>query len=226
MLEVISGLPREELFSASQQRLHDTAVGVLAIIGQRAVRVFLRPDPYRRFLSCLVYLPRDRYTTSTRLTMAAILQRTLGGTSVDYTASVSESRLALVHFTVHTETDAVGFGDVDVDALQDELSEAVRTWDDRLLATEGADPLAISSALPGIPVEYKAIAEPARAVADLTNIAQLTEPGAFEVRLYPGPNGEDRRFTFYLAGEPATCRPCCPCFSNWAPRCSTSVPPN
>ena len=35
MLEVISALPREELFSGTQQQLHDTAVGVLAVAGRR-----------------------------------------------------------------------------------------------------------------------------------------------------------------------------------------------
>ena len=75
MLEVISGLPREELFSASEQTLHDTAVGVLAMAGRRAVRLFLRPDPYRRFISALVYLPRDRYTTESRLAMAEVLRQ-------------------------------------------------------------------------------------------------------------------------------------------------------
>ena len=135
MLEVISGLPREELFSASEQTLHDTAVGVLAMAGRRAVRLFLRPDPYRRFISALVYLPRDRYTTESRLAMAEVLQRRLGGRSVEDTARVSESTLALVQFTVHTARDAVGFDDdIDVAALQDELTEVVRTWDDRLLA--------------------------------------------------------------------------------------------
>ncbi|MFC4948910.1 NAD-glutamate dehydrogenase [Pseudonocardia sp. GCM10023141] len=206
MLEVISGLPREELFSASAQRLHDTAVGVLAVAGRRGVRLFLRPDPYRRFLSCLVYLPRDRYTTSSRLAMADLLQRRLGGTSVDHTASVSESRLALVHFTVHTGTDAVGFAGVDVAALQDELTEAVRTWDDRLLSEP--DGPTVAGSLAGVPEAYKAVATPAQAVEDLRHIAALGGPGAFAVRLYPatgeGSGPDERRFTLYLGGSPAT----------------------
>ena len=56
-------MPREELFSATEEQLHDTAVGVLAVAGRGAVRVFLRPGPVPRFTSCLVYVPRDRYTT-------------------------------------------------------------------------------------------------------------------------------------------------------------------
>jgi glutamate dehydrogenase len=206
MLEVISGLPREELFSASEQRLHDTAVGVLAVGGTRAVRLFLRPDPYRRFLSCLVYLPRDRYTTSSRLAMADVLQRRLGGRSVDYTARVSESRHALVHFTVHTDADAVGYAGVDVSSLQDELTAAVRTWDDRLLAAPGAAD--VTALLPGVPEEYKAVVEPGQAVVDLQRIAALGEAGDFSVRLHPlgssQEGAEDRRFTLYLAGAPAT----------------------
>ncbi|MEJ3655394.1 NAD-glutamate dehydrogenase [Actinomycetes bacterium KLBMP 9759] len=203
MLEVISGLPREELFSATGQRLHDTAVGVLAVAGRRAVRLFMRPDPYKRFISCLVYLPRDRYTTSSRLAMADLLQSRLGGWSVDHTARVSESRLALVHFTVHTEKDAAGFGDVDVIALQDELTEAVRTWDDRLLSAPGGAEAAAQ--VPRIPETYKAAVGPNKAAEDLARIAELREPGDFRVRLSATGEGEkDLRFAFYLAGGPAT----------------------
>jgi glutamate dehydrogenase len=203
MLEVISGLPREELFGASAERLHDTAVGVLAVAGRRAVRLFLRPDPYRRFISCLVYLPRDRYTTASRLRMAELLQTRLGGRSVDHTARVSESRLALVHFTVHADADAPGFGDVDVVALQDELTEAVRTWDDRLLSQEGA--AEVASLLPGVPEPYKAAVAPQHAVEDLRRIAALAGPGAFDTRMYVADvGGGEPRFTLYLAGAPAS----------------------
>ena len=36
---------------------------------RRQVRMFVRRDPYGRYLSCLVYLPRDRYTTAVRQRM-------------------------------------------------------------------------------------------------------------------------------------------------------------
>ena len=202
MLEVISALPREELFGASEERLHDTAVGVLGAAGTRAVRLFLRPDPYRRFLSCLVYLPRDRYTTSSRLAMAELLRTRLGGESVEYSARVTEGQLAQVLFTVATAPDAVGYAGVDVAGLQDELTEAVRTWDDRLLSEPGGAALAVH--LPGVPEAYKAVAGPEQAVADLTHVAALSGPIDFTVRLCPATGAADRRFTLYLASTPAT----------------------
>jgi glutamate dehydrogenase len=207
MLEVISGLPREELFAVGEQQLHDTAVGVLAVAGRRAVRLFLRPDPYRRFISCLVYVPRDRYSTDSRIRMAEVLQRRLGGRHVEFTVRLSESSLAMVHFTVVTEPDAVGFdgvdGGVDVPELQDELTEAVRTWDDRLLSQP--DTAGVAALLPGVPEPYKAAVAPQHAVEDLRRIVALSGAGAFDTRMYVADveNGEPR-FTLYLAGAPVS----------------------
>jgi glutamate dehydrogenase len=203
MLEVISGLPRQELFGASAERLHDTAVGVLAMAGRRAVRLFLRPDPYHRFISCLVYVPRDRYTTDARIRMSELLQRRLGGRSAEFTVRLSESSLAMVHFTVMTDADAPGFGDVDVAGLQDELTEAVRTWEDRLLSQP--DAAGVAGLLPGVPESYKAAVAPQHAVEDLRRIAALAGPGEFDTRMYIADDEQrEPRFTFYLAGAPAT----------------------
>jgi len=210
MLEVISGLPREELFSADEERLHETATGVLAITGRRVVRLFLRRDPYRRFISALVYLPRDHYTTSSRLAMAQLLRHRLGGHGVDYTARVSEWSLALVHFTVQTAPTASGFdryfGAQEVSAtaiLQDELTASIQTWDDRFLA-EPACNGAVTALLAGVPESYKAAVSPKHAVEDLRRVAALGAAGAFDVRLYPGSSPTERRLTLYLAGARAS----------------------
>ena len=202
MLEVISALPREELFSATEQQLHDTAVGVLAVAGRRAVRVFLRPDPYRRFVSCLVYVPRDRYTTSSRMAIADVLQERLGGSTVDFTVRVTESALALVHFTVRTDPGAPELPPVDIDELQDELAKAIRTWDDRLLSLPGSRD--VTALLAGVPEAYKAGVAPAQALIDLRHVAGLSGPGDFGLRLYAPSSGPEQRLTLYLAGAPAT----------------------
>ncbi len=206
MLEVISALPMEELFATSEQALHDIAVRVLAVPESRAVRVFLRPDPYRRFVSCLVYLPRDRYTTSARLAMAEVLRARLGGGVVDYTVRVTEASLALVHFIVHLgfAGRASGAALPDIAALRNELTDAVRTWDDRLAAELGG--VAGAALLSGIPESYKAEVTPAHAVEDLRRLLAL-ERGRFDVRLYAAPGATDdneRRFTLYLADAPVT----------------------
>nr|WP_255426382.1 NAD-glutamate dehydrogenase [Pseudonocardia sp. C8] len=204
MLEVFSVLPRSELFSSSEQRLHDTGVGVLEASARRSVRLFVHADPYRRFLSCLVYLPRDRYTTATRLRVTEILRTRLGGTDTTYTAQVGDAELAMLHLTISTDPAAEPVA-YDLAALQDEVAEATRSWDDRLVAALGDAGPAARPMLAGIPESYKAGVVPERAVEDLRRLMALggEAAGPFDLRLYRTVEGEIR-FALYLGDSPAT----------------------
>ena len=113
LLELLENYPRDELFQISVDELLPIVLAVLALQERRQTRLFLRRDVYGRFMSCLVYLPRDRYTTKVRLEIARILREAFGGDTVDYTARVTESVLARLHFVVRV---AHGGELADVDA--------------------------------------------------------------------------------------------------------------
>ena len=100
LLEMLETYPRDELFQTSADELYDIATAVLHLQERRKSQLFLRHDEYGRFVSCLIYIPRDRYTTAVRLRMEAILRGAFHGASVDYTTRVSESVLARLHFVV------------------------------------------------------------------------------------------------------------------------------
>ena len=63
----------------------------------RVARLFVRRDTFGRFVSCLVYLPLDRYNTAVRHRIEEILRDAFGGARVDFAARVSESVLARLH---------------------------------------------------------------------------------------------------------------------------------
>src|SRR5690606_37705368 len=63
LMDVLETYPRDELFHTPVEELAETAMQVLHTRDRRQVRLFIRPDTYGRYYSCLVYLPRDRYTT-------------------------------------------------------------------------------------------------------------------------------------------------------------------
>ena len=181
MLEVISGLPREELFSATGATARDRGRGARRR-RRHAVRLFLRPDPFRRILSCLVYLP----ATSTRPRPGSRWRICCGGASAAprwRTPRGSRSRgWRSCTSRCRARADAVGYAGVDVAGLQDELTEVVRTWEDRLLSWPGGG--ALAAQLAGVPEAYKAITPAARAVVDLPRCAGMS--GArriFAVRL-------------------------------------------
>ena len=64
LLDILETYPRDELFQTSVDELCPSSIGVLRLQERRQLRLFLRRDAYGRYISCLVYLPRDRYTTA------------------------------------------------------------------------------------------------------------------------------------------------------------------
>ena len=67
LLDIIQTIPRSELFALSAKELLDMAMAVVDLGSRRRTLLFMRADQLAHFVSCLVYLPRDRYTTAVRL---------------------------------------------------------------------------------------------------------------------------------------------------------------
>ncbi len=138
LMDVLETYPRDELFQTPVDELVPITEAVLHTRDRRQVRLFVRQDAYARFYSCLVYLPRDRYTTGVRERIASILRTQLGGESVEYTARVSESMLARLHFVVRPPRGHL-VEDYDHEDLERRLVEAARSWRDDLVAAIGAE---------------------------------------------------------------------------------------
>jgi glutamate dehydrogenase len=219
MLEVIQNYPRPELFSTNEQSLYDTATGVLALADRRRLRLFLRQDPYGRFYSCLVYLPRDRYTTTSRLAMQEVLLAELHGNNMEYSTRVGETDLARVHFMVHTDPN----DQIDPQPLhiQQLLADAVRSWDDLMIDAVVAERRALPPGTPGspetaseqglryaaaFPEAYKEDFDAEVGLVDLRVLQGLRGSGDVAVSFYlpEGAEPGERRFKLYLAGERVT----------------------
>ena len=116
LLAVLENYPRDELFQASVDELYTTAMGILHLEERRRVRVFVRNDPYGRFVSCIVYVPRDRYTTELRLKITDVLRQAFRATGDEYQVLVTESVLARLHVVLRTVPGFVS--DVDLEQLE------------------------------------------------------------------------------------------------------------
>ncbi|MGH3798828.1 MAG: NAD-glutamate dehydrogenase, partial [Pseudonocardiaceae bacterium] len=215
MLEVLQTYPRGELFATDPDSLYQTVTGVLSLAQRHTLRLFCRRDPYGRFFSCLVYLPRDRYTTTARLAMQEVLMRDLHGTGLEYSAQIGESVHARVHFTVHTNPDDSAVpGTPDVGAITERLEYAILTWDDRLLdaahtaaAASGAATVELAQRyLTALPQAYKEDFDTATALADIGRLEALAAPGGLDLCFDSADAAEpgERRFTLYLAGQRIT----------------------
>jgi len=207
LVQVMENYPRDEMFQTDPDDLLDTALAVLHLQERRKTRLFLRPDVYGRFVSALVYLPRDRYSTSVRLKMEGILRRAFGADTVDYTTRISESVLARLHFVVRMPQ-GEAIPDVDTAALEREIVDATRTWGEDLVEALRADVGEEAGArLVGVygrafPEAYKEDVTPAVAVTDLRRIEMLETDDAIEVGLHEvaGCAPGERRLKLYRRG--------------------------
>ena len=179
--EVLDFYPREELFMTSVADLASITAGVHVLRERRQTRLFLRKDVYGRYVSCLVYLPRDRYTTKVRLRAQEILQRAFGGASqVDYSVQVGESPVARLHLVVRAERGRQ-LPDADAAALERAVAATVRSWDDDVLDAAAAafGPQRARELLTqigaAIPETYKTDVPPSAAVTDFARILELRE---------------------------------------------------
>ncbi|MBU3750760.1 MAG: NAD-glutamate dehydrogenase, partial [Mycobacterium sp.] len=213
VLDIVQTIPRPELFAMTAEEIFDTAGAVIDLGSQRRALLFLRADRLEHFVSCLVYLPRDRYTTAVRLSMQDILVREFGGASIDYAARVTESPWAVVHFTVLLPEAPAGrsidTSDSNRVRIQDLLTATTRTWSDRLLgsARDGAIGGEVADHYAeALPEDYKQAVKPHEAITDIGIIEDL-QPDSVRLQLEPGDEmtsvGE-AYLTWYLSGGRAS----------------------
>ncbi len=130
LLDILETYPRDELFQIEPKTLRETALGILQLQERQRIRLFVRPDTYGRFFSCLIYVARERYDTDIRKRMQAVLLKVFGGTRVEFHVRLSESVLAQVHFIVYTPTGTCL--DCDIKDIENKLIEVTREWQDVL----------------------------------------------------------------------------------------------
>jgi len=226
LFDLLETYPRDELFQTQVDQLVPTLHAVLHLQERRQLRLFVREDPYRRYLSCLVYLPRDRYTTQVRLAMEHILAQALSdggvrdGVSTDYSAKVSESVLARLHFVVrppHGERVRA----VDEARIERLLGEAARSWTDDLaqsaydMVGEAEGSRLVRRYGKAFPEAYKEDFGPRVGVSDLQRVEGIGDSG-LGLHLYApadAPPGEGR-FKIYRTGSPLSLSQVLPLFTS------------
>ncbi|MFF9273507.1 NAD-glutamate dehydrogenase [Streptomyces griseosporeus] len=214
LLQILETYPRDELFQTPVDELRAIATSVLYLQERRRLRLYLRQDEYGRYYSALVYLPRDRYTTSVRLRIIDILKEELGGISVDFTAWNTESILSRLHFVVRVPpgTELPQLSDSDKERIEARLVEAARSWADGFAEALGAEFGEERAAEllrrygNAFPEGYKADHTPRSAVADLARLEGLGDGESgpdFALSLYEpvGAAPDERRFKIYRRGE-------------------------
>jgi glutamate dehydrogenase len=212
---VLGILPRDELFQCSEDELYAVAAGILALRERPRTRLFLRRDPFGRFYSCLVCLPRDRFGNDVSERIQALLKHALRGERVDSSSQVGESPLAYLHLVIRPKPgDRVEYDAADLEA---KVAAVVRSWHDKVRDTlvhqlGEVQGLALAGYARTLPAGYMEDVPPEMAAADVCALAALKADNDIHLALYQRDGG--LRFKVMHYGKPTPLSEALPMLEN------------
>jgi glutamate dehydrogenase len=173
LVHILNNYPHDELFQISEDDLLKNSLGILQLQERGRVALFMRVDPFERFITCLIYVPRDRYDSALRNRFEKYLESAFEGKAGDWDVRIDDSPLARAFVTIlvkpHSPRPAH-------EVLETNLRELSRGWSDRLrdqLVTEYGEAMALAVLRryrDAFPLAYCDVVTPLIAVHDIQNI--------------------------------------------------------
>ena len=206
LLNILDTFPRDELFQIGAEQLQAWAEGILDLETRPRVRLFVRVDRFDRFVSALVYAPRDRYSTRVRERIGALLKDAYNGRLSAFYPYFPEGPLVRVQFIIGRSDGPTP--KVDVDELQRKVADIIRTWDDRLaeaIATAGEQAETLQAKYgSAFSAGYAEIFPPERALEDIRRIERLGPDHPVVIDFYRTPDAPPNRLhaAVYSLGAP------------------------
>ena len=219
---ILETLPAEELFQSTEDELFATAMGILELQQRARTRLFVRRDRYGRFFTCLVFVPRDRFNTTVRERIEAMLREVFHGESLDSNVLMGESVLARLHVTVRPH-----LGDqpkLNAQELESRLQHIVRNWydglRDSLVGKAGqAQGVALFNRFGKLlPAGYIEDVAPEQAALDVIALTTLKSNDSIHLHLYEDARDQSLRFKVIHVGAPISLSDALPMLENMGVR--------
>ncbi|MBV9078773.1 MAG: NAD-glutamate dehydrogenase, partial [Methylobacteriaceae bacterium] len=188
LLDILESYPRDELFQIDEETLTRFSLAILRLEEHPRIRALARVDRFDRFVSVLVFIPKDRYDTQVRRRVGLFLAQSFGGRVSAAYPAYPDGPLARTHFIIGRDEGATP--DVPPERLERGIAAIARNWDDKLAdaLAEQAGPRR-SRDLAGryagaFSAAYREAFEAAQALSDIGRMEQLSEARPRAVELY------------------------------------------
>ena len=132
LVNVLENYPRDELFQIDEDTLYHFALAMLQLDERPRVRVLPRRDRFDRFVSVLVYVPRERYDSDVRKAIGDYLADAYNGRVSAFYPFFPEGPLVRVHFIIGLSRGPTSRRSRSRRRLERAVEAIVRTWTDEL----------------------------------------------------------------------------------------------
>ncbi|WP_028079829.1 NAD-glutamate dehydrogenase [Solimonas soli] len=185
--EILYQLPRDELFQSSEEELFQLCMGIRALRERAQLKLFMRRDRYGRFFSCMVFMPRERYSRELRDRIGHELMAACGGSGMDRNTEFLRHGMARIHYIVRTPPGTQLA--LTPTQIENRLLAATRSWREQLrdafVRANRRDPhsLQLTRFLDAFPLSYQEMTAADEAAADLRQLLQLSATNVVLPRL-------------------------------------------
>jgi glutamate dehydrogenase len=191
LASILETYPRDELVQISTDDLYRHAMAILQLGERQRLRLLVRQDAYARFVSCLIYVPRERYNTELRQRFQTILTEAFNGASSEFDVDLSASALGRILMRIRTKPGEMA-ARPDLKGLERRLVQAMRGWEDDLYVAlverdgEERANLLWKKYQHAFPAGYRDEFDAREALLDIEKIEALDPERAFAMNLRAG----------------------------------------
>lgn len=209
LLGALEDYPRLELLQASVNELAETFSGIMGLEERRKTRLFLRADRFNRFITAVVYLPRDRYNTDVRYRIEQVFRQEFDLSAIDYEVYLSSSSLARLFFRIRL-TNPNDVPTTDHQALEKQMQQVTRSWAEATAAAieawkPGAEGRRLASAwADASSAAYRADYTVEQAIEDIVILESLSGKKPAAIKVEAGEANTTRLKTYLSAPHTLT----------------------
>lgn len=133
LIHIMESFPRDELFQIEEDELLETTQSIVQLQERQRVALYMRRDKLGHILSCLVYVPRDRYTSYLRQKFCAILENSLEAKILSFHTEIGGGlSFARVNFILSPKS-IKSPKKVTLTDLESALEAASMRWEDKFI---------------------------------------------------------------------------------------------
>ena len=220
LYHILETLPRDELFQVDEDTLFNMAMGILHLNIRPKPRAFIRKDKFERYISALIFVPKDLYDSALREKVEALLCKAYSGEISSRYAKLTNERIARWHFIIRTKPEHVL--NPETSEINRQLVEVAQRWTDYLQEVlsdrhgEAQGTRLFQKYSKSFSSAYKEKFDPRFAVIDIDKIEQLPAKDNIQFNFYRIAEDPDNmiRLKVYTSHQTIALSDCLPMLEN------------
>ncbi|MCX7120506.1 MAG: NAD-glutamate dehydrogenase [Gammaproteobacteria bacterium] len=188
LMHILETFPRDDLFQAPVDELYHIAMGILNLQDRRKTSLFVREDAYGRYVSCLVFVPRDNFNSSLITRIQNVLMETFQGVEANYYTYFYTALLTRIHYIIRVPSKKKLR--YNIEALTERLIEVSKSWKEGFKESalgyfgEERGNALVSRYKGAFSAGYREAFTPMHALSDIEHIEALSNTDALGMSLY------------------------------------------